>query len=79
MIPTFSPYEIYQYSNATLKHLLKDALKKVGKTILYSEEPVYYNDVSTDRRKHNGDGLNTAGLTAAQIVTLKKLCHRPKY
>ena len=27
LIPTFSHYEIYQYSNAMLKHLPKDALK----------------------------------------------------
>ena len=31
--------------------------------MLYSKEPVYYNDVNTDRRNHNGDGLNTAVLT----------------
>ena len=55
-----------------LKHLPKDALKKIEKTMLYSKEPVYYNNVNIDRRKHNGDGLNTATLTAAQIVTLKK-------
>ena len=28
LIPTFSPYEIYQYSEAMLKHLPKDSLKK---------------------------------------------------
>ena len=28
LIPTFSPYEIYQYSDAMLKHLPKDSLKK---------------------------------------------------
>ena len=39
--------------------------------MLYSKQPVYYNEVSIDRRNHNGDGLNTANLTAAQIVTLK--------
>ena len=41
--------------------------------MLYSKEPVYYNDVGIDRRNHNGDGFNTATLTAAQIVTLKKI------
>ena len=66
LIPTFSPYEIYQYSDTKLKHLPKDAL-------LYSKEPVYYNDVNIDRRNHKEDGLNTATLTAAQIVTLKKI------
>ena len=47
--------------------------------MLYSKQPVYYNNVSIDRRNHNGDGLNTETFTAAQIVTLKKKCHRPKY
>ena len=56
-----------------LKYLPKDALKKTEKTMLYSKEPVYYNDVGTDRRNHNGDGLNTETLTAAQIVTLKTI------
>ena len=40
--------------------------------MLYSKGPVYYNDVNIERRNHNRDGLNTATLTAAQIVTLKK-------
>ena len=31
LIPTFSPYEIYQYSDAMLKHLPKDSLKKFKK------------------------------------------------
>ena len=39
--------------------------------MLYSKEPVYYNDVGIDTRNHKGDGLNTATLTASQIVTLK--------
>ena len=40
--------------------------------MLYSKGPVYYNDVNIERRNHSRDGLNTATLTAAQIVTLKK-------
>ena len=28
IIPTFSPYEIYQYSDSMMKHLPKDSLKK---------------------------------------------------
>ena len=62
-----------------LKHLPKDTFKKMEKTMFHSKQPAYYNDVSIDRGNHNGDGLNAANLTAAQIVTLKKLCHRPKY
>ena len=33
LIPTFSPHEIYQYSDSMLKHLLKDSLKKLEKTM----------------------------------------------
>ena len=51
-IPTFSPYEIYQYSDAILKHLPKDSLKRIEKTMLYSKEPVYLNKTSLDRRVH---------------------------
>ena len=31
LIPTFSPYQIYQYSDAMLKHLPKNSLKKLKK------------------------------------------------
>ena len=39
LIPTFSPYEMYQYPDAMLKHLPKDALKMIEKTHLYSKQP----------------------------------------
>ena len=48
LIPTFSPYEIYQYSEAMLKHLPKDALKTIEKTHLYSKEPIYYDNVNIE-------------------------------
>ena len=74
LIPSFSLYEIYQYSDSMLKYLLADSLKKLEKTLLYSKEPVYYNSTSIDRRIYNGDtsGLTTAGFTATQLATLKK-------
>ena len=31
LIPTFSPYEIYQYSDSILKHLPREALNKPEK------------------------------------------------
>ena len=37
LMPIFSPYEIYQYSDSMLKHLPKNALKKIEKTVLYSK------------------------------------------
>ena len=33
LIPTFSPYEIYQYADTVLKHLHKDVLKRLKKCI----------------------------------------------
>ena len=64
LIPTFSPYEIYQYSHAMMKHLPKDSLKKLEKTMLYSNMPVYLNKTSIGRRVHNGSGSTTnAGKT----------------
>ena len=74
LIPTFSPYEIYQYSDSMLKHLPADSLKKLEKTLLYSKEPVYYNSTSIDRRIHNGDtsGFTMTGFTATQLAMLKK-------
>ena len=35
--PTFSPWEVYQYSDQMLKHLPSDALKTIQKTHLYSK------------------------------------------
>ena len=72
LISTFSLYEIYQYSDSMLKHLPAETLKTIEKTFLYSKSPAYYTDVNIDRRNHNGDGLNTTGLSAAQITTLER-------
>ena len=72
LIPTFTPYELYQYSDSILKHLPAETLKTTEKTLLYSKSPVYYTDVNMDRRNHNGDGIATTGLSTAQIATLKK-------
>ena len=33
LIPTFSPYEIYQYSKSMMKHFPKDSLKRLEKTM----------------------------------------------
>ena len=48
LIPTFSPYEIYQYFDAMLKHLPKNLLKKLEITMLYSKQSVYYNSTLID-------------------------------
>ena len=40
--------------------------------MLYSKQAVYYNDFNIDWRNRNSAGLNTKGLNATQIATLKK-------
>ena len=65
LIPTFSPDEIYQYSDSVLKHLPEKLFKKIKKTLLYSNKPVYYNRTTKERRTFNSTapaditGLNT--------------------
>ena len=73
LIPTFSPYEIYQYSHGMLKHLRADELKAIEKTLLYSKKAVYYNDVNIERRNHNGDGITTTRMNMTQIAATKKI------
>ena len=58
LIPTCSPYEIYQHSDAMLKHLPKDSLKKIQKMLLYDNTVVYYNKTTMDRRTHNSNTAN---------------------
>ena len=71
LTPTFSPHEIFQYSDSMLKHLPKDALKKIGKEIVYSKEPVYFNMTTIDRRIHDGSDFTITGLSNMQIATAK--------
>ena len=63
LTPTSSPYETYQHSDAMLKHLPKDSLKKLEKTLLHSKQPVYFNKTTIDRRTHNETGANRANDT----------------
>ena len=58
LIPTFSPYEIYQYSDAMLKYIPKNELRKLEKTKLYSKQPVYFNRTTLERRIHNSNTAN---------------------
>ena len=54
-----------------LKHLLKDALKKIEKTMLYSKEPIYFNITTIERKILDGSGFTTTGLSNTQIATTK--------
>ena len=53
LMPTFSTYEIYQYSDAMLKHLPEKSHKNLQKTLLYSNKPVFYNKTTIERRTYN--------------------------
>ena len=44
LMPTFSPCEIYQYSDTMLKHLPEKSLKKLLKTLLFNNKSVVYNN-----------------------------------
>ena len=70
LISTFSPYGIYQYSKAMLKHLPKDSLKKTEKAVLYSKQPICINKTIIDRRINYGSGSGTSG-TGAPIAARK--------
>ena len=70
--PTFSPWDVYQYSDQMLKHLSTDALKALQKTLLFSKKPVYFASASYDRRNYNSKGLTYTGLNTAEQTTKKK-------
>ena len=70
--PTFSPWEVYQYSDQMLKHLPADDLKTIQKTFLFSKKPVCYANTAYERRNFNSKNLTTTGLNAAEITELKK-------
>ena len=70
--PTFSPWEVYQYSDQMLKHLPADDLKSIQKTFLYSKKPVYFANTNYNRRNFNSKDIVTTGLNTAQIKEKKK-------
>ena len=70
--PTFSPWEVYQDSDQLLKHLPRDALKTLQKTLLFSKKIVYFASKSYDRRNYNFKDLTYTGLTTAETTAKKK-------
>ena len=70
--PTFSPWEVYQYSDQMLKHLPKDSLKSIEKTHLYSMLPIYFASTLYDRRNHNSANVVLTGLTTAKQTEKQK-------
>ena len=57
LIPTSTPQEIYQYSDAMLKHLPEKYLKKLRKHFLFSKKEVIYT-AGVNRRPNNDDTDN---------------------
>ena len=56
ILPTNSTVDIYRYSDAMLKHMPEDTLKKYDETLLYSKKAVKLaNNVD---RYHNNTGNN---------------------
>ena len=53
ILPTNNSVDIYQYSNAQMKYLPEKSVKKLLKTMLYSNKPVYLAK-GTERRPNNG-------------------------
>ena len=66
--PTFTPWEVYQYSDVILKPLQKDSLKTLEKHLLYSKEKVYYASTRYGRRNFNG----TVPTGATALTDAKK-------
>ena len=57
ILPTNNSVDIYQYSNAQMKYLSENLVKKLLKTMLYLNKPVYLaKDV--DRRPNNDNDEN---------------------
>ena len=57
ILPTNNSVDIYQYSNAQMKYLPEKSEKKLLKTMLYSNKPVYLA-ANTDRRPNNDTDNN---------------------
>ena len=72
--PTFSPWEVYQYSDQIVKHLPKHSLKTIQKTHLYSKQLIYFTSALYDRRNHNSTNVILIGL-ATEKQTERKQKH----
>ena len=57
ILPTNNGVDIYQHSNAQMKYLPQKSVKKLLKTMLYSNKPVYLA-ANTDRRPNNDSDNN---------------------
>ena len=58
ILPTTNTVEIYKYSEALLKHMPKDALGVIEKTLLYPPKKVKLPNGEDRRKKHTAAGAN---------------------
>ena len=72
ILPTNNSVDNYQYSNAQMKYLPEKSVKKLLKTMLYSNKSVYLAK-NTDRRPHNenDDSKRTDRNLTYRIAQLK--------
>ena len=80
ILPTNNSVDIYQHSNAQMKYLPEKSVKKLLKTMLYSNKPVYLA-ANTDRRPNNdndNDKRSDPNLTY-RIAQLKHLFEKNIY
>ena len=90
ILPTNTPLGIYGYSDAILKHLSKDSLKAMEKTLLYSKKLVQYtrdfdrhlnnnakanNRTSENIKKRLQKFTNTIRTNETYRIPLKYLCN----
>ena len=72
ILPTNNSVDIYQYSNAQMKYLPEKLVKKLLKTILYSNKPVYLEkDVDIRTHNDNSDAKQTDTNLTYRLAQLK--------
>ena len=70
----FTDLDIRRYSNAQMKHLPAQSVKKLAKTMLYSNKAVYLDD-NDDRRSHNNaTAAERTDLNLNERIKLFKVC-----
>ena len=72
VLPTNNCIDIYQYFNAQMKYLPEKSIKKLLKTMLHSNKPVYLAK-NVDRRPNNDDDDNKrSDLNVTYRLTYRK-------
>ena len=80
ILPASNSVSIANYSNAQMKHLPAKSVKKLLKTMLYSNIAVVYNEDNIDRRPNNSaiDADRTDPNINYRITNLSKFIFQKK-